>query len=69
MNWIWKKLKERQQKKSGGGSGIPPQVDKYINKFKEFKLPVVPLLILIFIILFFSTSTFYTVVSEQVSPD
>jgi len=66
MNWDWDKLKQRQQKKSGGGSGIPPQVDKYINKFKEFKLPGVPLLILIFIILFFSTSTFYTVAVDEV---
>jgi membrane protease subunit HflK len=54
MNWDWDKLKQRQQKKDGGGGGIPPQMDKYINKFKEFKLPGMPLLVLIFIILFFS---------------
>ena len=66
MNWDWDKLKQRQQKKSGGGSGLPPQMDKYINKFKEFKLPAAPLLILIFIILFFSTSTFYTVGVDEV---
>jgi membrane protease subunit HflK len=66
MNWDWDKLKQRQQKKDGGGGGIPPQMDKYINKFKEFKLPGMPLLVLIFIILFFSTSTFYTVAVDEV---
>ncbi len=64
MSWDWEKLKKLQQKK--GGWGVPPQMDKYVKKFKEFKLPGLPLLVLIFIILFFSTSTFYTVAVDEV---
>ncbi|UCD89438.1 MAG: FtsH protease activity modulator HflK [Desulfobacterales bacterium] len=64
MNWDWEKLKEQQQGKKGGG--IPPQVDKFFKKLKELKIPGGPLIILIFILLFFGTSIFYTVGVDEV---
>jgi len=64
MSWDWEKLKEQQARKGGGG--IPPQVNELFSKFKNFKLPGGPLLILIFIILFFGTSTFYTIAVDEV---
>jgi len=63
MNWDWEKLKKKQQKSEGG---VPPQVDKVIKKLKDLKIPGGPLLILIFILLFFGTSTFYTVGVDEV---
>ena len=41
MNWDWEKLRENQQKfehkKEGGGPGMPkpPQVDEFLEKFKD----------------------------------
>nr|MBC8362409.1 FtsH protease activity modulator HflK [Candidatus Desulfatibia profunda] len=64
MSWDWEKLKEQQQKKGGGG--IPLQVGDFFEKLKKFKLPGGPLLILLFVILFFGTSTFYTVAVDEV---
>ena len=63
MNWDWEKLKEKQQK---SGGIIPPQVDNFFKKLKELKIPGGPLLILIFVLLFFGTSTFYTVGVDEV---
>ena len=63
MNWDWEKLKEKQQK---SGGGVPPQVDKVVKKLKDLKIPGGPLLILIFILLFFGTSTFFTVGVDEV---
>ena len=65
MSWDWEKLKEQQQGKSGGG-GIPPQMDQLFKKFKELKIPGGPLIILVFILLFFGTSMFYTVGVDEV---
>jgi len=64
MSWDWEKLKEQQQKKSGGG--IPSQVSDLFEKLKKFKLPGGPLLILLFVILFFGTSIFYTIAVDEV---
>ena len=64
MSWDWEKLKEQQQQKGGGG--IPPQMDKFFKKFKELKIPGGPLIILVFILLFFGTSMFYTVGVDEV---
>lgn len=66
MNWDWDKLKAKQEHKEGGGGFVPPQMNEVIEKFKKFKLPGGPLILLIFIILFFSTSTFYTVAVDEV---
>jgi len=66
MNWDWDKLKAKQEHKEGGGGFVPPQMNEVIEKFKKFKLPGGPLILLIFILLFFSTSTFYTVGVDEV---
>jgi membrane protease subunit HflK len=66
MNWDWDKLKAKQEHKEGGGGFVPPDISKVMDKFKKFKLPGGPLILLIFIILFFSTSTFYTVAVDEV---
>jgi membrane protease subunit HflK len=64
MSWDWEKLKEQQQQKGGGA--IPPQMDKFFKKLKELKIPGGPLIILVFILLFFGTSMFYTVGVDEV---
>lgn len=66
MNWDWDKLKAKQEHKEGGGGFVPPKMNEVIEKFKKFKLPGGPIILLIFIILFFSTSTFYTVAVDEV---
>ena len=68
MNWDWEKLKTKQDQKGGGG--VPPRMNEVVEKFKKFKLPRGlpggPILILLFIIIFFGTSTFYTVKVDEV---
>ncbi len=64
MNWDWEKLKKQQEHKEGGM--VPPKMDELVEKFKKFKLPGGPLLILIFLLLFFGSSTFYTVGVDEV---
>ena len=66
MNWDWDKLKAKQEHKEGGGGFVPPDISKVMDKFKKFKLPGGPIILLIFILLFFSTSTFYTVAVDEV---
>jgi len=66
MNWDWDKLK-KQQKVRGGGGGQPPQVDEIVEKLKNLKFPGGPLIIIIAIlVIFFGTSTFYTVKIDEV---
>jgi membrane protease subunit HflK len=65
MSWDWEKLKEQQQSKGGGG-GIPPQMDDIVNKFKQFKLPGGPILILLIVAALMASSTFYTVGVDEV---
>lgn len=65
MAWDWEKLKQRQQ----GKGGVPPQMDELVKKVRKFKLPGGmggPFLILIIIVLFFGSSTFYTVAVDEV---
>jgi len=64
MSWDWEKLKDQQQKQNG--PGVPPQVDEIVNKFKDFKFPGGAAIILVFVALFFATSTFYTVKQDEV---
>ncbi len=66
MNWDWDKLKAKQERKEGEGGFVPPNINKVMEKFKKIKLPGGPLILLIFILLFFSTSTFYTVGVDEV---
>ncbi len=64
MNWDWDKLKQKQQGVSGGG--MPPNVNELLKKFKGFKLPGGPIIILILIALFLGSSMFYTVGVDEV---
>jgi membrane protease subunit HflK len=64
MNWDWEKLKKQQEDKDGGI--VTPKMDDLVDKFKKFKLPGGPLLILLFALIFFGTSTFYTVGVDEV---
>ena len=64
MNWDWDKLKQRQQ--NVGGGGMPPGVDELVKKFKGFKLPGGPIIIVILIALFFGSSMFYTIGVDEV---
>jgi len=64
MNWDWDKLKERQT--GGKGGGLPPQMDEFLKQFKKFKVPGWPLVILILIVLFIASSTFFTVKLDEV---
>ncbi len=64
MNWDWEKLKKQQEGKEGGM--VPPKMDDLVEKFKKFKLPGGPLLILLFVLIFFGSSMFYTVGVDEV---
>jgi membrane protease subunit HflK len=64
MNWDWEKLKKQQDGKEGGM--VPPKMDDLVEKFKKFKLPGGPLLILLFALIFFGSSMFYTIAVDEV---
>jgi membrane protease subunit HflK len=64
MNWDWEKLKKQQDEKEGGI--VPPKMDDLVGKLKKFKLPGGPLLILLFALIFFGSSMFYTVAVDEV---
>ncbi len=73
MNWDWEKLRDNQQKyeqkkSSGSGPGIPrpPQMDELLEKFKGFKFPGVFLVGIALLILYFGSSTFFTVDRNEV---
>lgn len=63
MNWDWDKLKRHQ---NVGGGGMPPKVDELVKKFKGFKLPGGPIIILILVALFLGSSMFYTIGVDEV---
>ena len=64
MSWDWDKLKQQQQSRGGGGG--PPQMDEILDKFKKFKLPGGPLVILLIGIIMVAATTFYTVKQDEV---
>ena len=72
MNWDWEKLRQNQQKfenkREGGGPNMPmpPQMDELLNKFKDFKFPGVFLVVIVLLVLFFGSSTFFTIKTEEV---
>lgn len=70
MNWDWEKLQQKhKQRGTGSGSGgpKPPQMDDIVEKFKDFKFPGGwLLLILAGVVLFFGSSTVYTVDVNEV---
>jgi membrane protease subunit HflK len=62
MSWDWDKLKQQQQ----GRGGAPPQMDEILDKFKKFKLPGGPLVILVIAVILVASSTFYTIKQDEV---
>lgn len=65
MSWDWEKLKEQQQK-MGGGKNVPPQMDEFINKLKNFKLPGGSILIILLVIAVIVWTSVYTVAQDEV---
>jgi membrane protease subunit HflK len=65
MAWDWEKLQEEQRKKGGGGA-IPPQMDEILQRFKNFKLPGGPLIILLVVAAVIASTVFYTVAVDEV---
>jgi len=63
MSWDWDKQKKQQQ---STGGGAPPQMDEILDKFKKFKLPGGPLVILLIGIIMVAATTFYTVKQDEV---
>jgi modulator of FtsH protease HflK len=62
MSWDWEKLKEQQQRMGAS----PPQMDDIIKKFKNFRLPGGPIIVIIIILAVFASSSFYTVNVDEV---
>ncbi|GBC59315.1 HflK protein [Desulfonema ishimotonii] len=62
MSWDWEKLKEQQRKRDG----LPPQMDEFVKKFGEFKVPGAPLLILVILLVLIGSSMFYTIRTSEV---
>jgi len=62
MAWDWEKLNQQQQQKGG----LPPQMDDLIKQFRKMKLPGGPLLVLLIVLLYLGSSTFYTVGVDEV---
>jgi membrane protease subunit HflK len=63
MAWDWEKLNQQQQQQKGG---VPPQMDDLVKQFRKMKLPGGPLLLLLIAVLYFGSSTFYTVGVDEV---
>ena len=70
MAWDWDKLQQQQKRSSsGGGPGGPPRMDEVFEKIKgaKGKFPGGAWIIIILVILFFlGTSSFYTVAVDEV---
>jgi membrane protease subunit HflK len=62
MSWDWDKLKQQQHSRGGA----PPQMDEILEKFKKFKLPGGPLVVLVIVIILIASTTFYTVNQDEV---
>lgn len=63
MSWDWDKLKQQQHSRGGGA---PPQMDEILDKFKKFKLPGGPLIVLVIAVILLASTTFYTVNQDEV---
>ena len=66
MNWDWDKLKEQQRQSGPASIQMPPQIDELVKKFKNFNLPGAPLVIILLVVLFLGSSTFFTVAVDEV---
>ncbi len=64
MSWDWEKLKEQQEKRSGGP--MPPQMDELFQQFKKFRLPGGPLVLLLLAAIVLGSSMFYTIGVDEV---
>jgi modulator of FtsH protease HflK len=62
MSWDWDKLKQQQHTRGGA----PPQMDEILDRFKKFKLPGGPMVVLVIVIILLASSTFYTVKQDEV---
>ena len=62
MSWDWEKLKQQQQ----GKGGIPPQMGEIVDRFKKFKLPGGPILVVIVLIVILGFTSVYTVKQDEV---
>ncbi|MBW2109006.1 MAG: FtsH protease activity modulator HflK [Deltaproteobacteria bacterium] len=63
MPWDWEKLKQQQQRSSGG---MPPQVDEVVRKFKQMNRSGAWIIVLIIILVYLGSSAFYTVSVDEV---
>jgi membrane protease subunit HflK len=63
MSWDWDKLKQQQQSRGGGA---PPQMDEILDRFKKFKVPGGPLVIVVIAIIMIAATTFFTVKQDEV---
>lgn len=64
MSWDWEKLKEQQERRTGGP--VPPQMDELLQRLKNFRFPGGPLVLLLAVAIILGTSMFYTVAVEEV---
>ncbi len=66
MTWDWDKLKEQQERQSGGGIK-PPHMDDFLKQLKGMKFPGGPLLVAaVVILIFIGYSVFFTIQSGSV---
>ena len=65
MSWDWEKLKE-QQRRTGGGGNVPPQMDEIFKRFKNFKLPGGPIVIVLIVIAVVAYTSVYTIKTDEV---
>lgn len=63
MAWDWDKLKQQHQR---SGGGVPPGVDDVVQKLKNLKLPGGWIIILVVVVIYIGSSTFYTVGVDEV---
>ena len=61
MSWDWEKLKQQQKR-----GDIPPNMDEFIKKINNFKLPGGPLLIVLLLLILLASTMFYTVKPSEV---
>ncbi|MGD2037717.1 MAG: FtsH protease activity modulator HflK [Desulfobacterales bacterium] len=62
MSWDWEKLKQQQQ----GKSGVPPQMDEFVEKIKKVKFPGGPVFIVIILLVAMAATSVFTVKQNEV---
>lgn len=69
MSWDWDKLQQQKRGKQsqGPGGGVPPEIDEFVRKVKDFKFTGGGLLILvILLVLYLGSSMFFKVELDEV---